>query len=304
MTTHRIRAYVLLLIVAVVWGIAGPIIKFTLGAIEPLPFLTYRFGLSAAVAILAIIIDGAHIPRSKETFLRILLYGFLVSTVALGLLFSGLNKTTVLDMTLITAVGPLLIALAGVALLNEHVTKRERIGMGIAFSGSLITILSPLINDGIDLTKLSGNFLIILYLLANTVSVIMMKKLVRKDIRPITLANYSFIVGFLTMMPITLLTYGGGNLIQSIKGLTLPYHLAIVYMALISGNLGYTLWARAQKTIEVGEAAVFAYLYPIFSAPLAVLWLKESITPTFIVGAALIASGVIIAEYKKQRPIA
>ncbi|PJA42810.1 EamA family transporter, partial [Candidatus Woesebacteria bacterium CG_4_9_14_3_um_filter_39_10] len=44
MNPHRLKAYILLLIVAVIWGIAGPVIKFTLGGFPPLLFLTYRFG--------------------------------------------------------------------------------------------------------------------------------------------------------------------------------------------------------------------------------------------------------------------
>ena len=56
-----------------------------------------------------------------------------------------------------------------------------------------------------------------------------------------------------------------------------------------------------QKSIEIGEASLFAYLYPLFSTPLAVVWLGEKITPMFIVGAVVITIGVVIAEIKKRR---
>lgn len=72
-------------------------------------------------------------------------------------------------------------------------------------------------------------------------------------------------------------------------------------MALLSGSLAYFLFNKAQKTIEIGEASLFAYLYPIFSTPLAVLWLGEKITPIFMVGAIIIALGVFVAEVKKNR---
>ncbi|HEB14007.1 MAG TPA: EamA family transporter, partial [candidate division WWE3 bacterium] len=49
------------------------------------------------------------------------------------------------------------------------------------------------------------------------------------------------------------------------------------------------------------EAALFLYLEPVFAAPLAYLWLGESITPTFIIGAAVIAAGVILTEYRPPR---
>jgi drug/metabolite transporter (DMT)-like permease len=298
MKLHRLKAYFYLVLVAVIWGIASPVIKHTLQGISSLPFLTYRFALSSAVAIPTFLLAGIHIPKLKETLPYVLLYGFLVSTVALGLLFLGLEKTTVLDMTLITAVGPLLIALAGVVFLKEHITSREKVGMALAFSGSFVMLMEPLFNNGANLSRLSGNILVILYLLINTLAVVIVKKLLRSQVSPLTLTNTSFMVGFLTMLPITLVAYGGKNLIETITQLELPFHLGVIYMALISGNLAYVLWVKAQKTIEISEAALFAYLYPIFSTPLAVLWLKESITPIFIIGAFLIATGVVIAEYK------
>lgn len=300
MKLHRLRAYFYLVLVAAVWGVASPIIKFTLGGIDPLLFLTYRFALSSIAAVVIFLITGFHIPKPRKNLPYVLFYGFLVSTVALGLLFSGLNKTTVLDMTLITAVGPLLIALAGVVFLKEHITSREKVGMALAFSGSFAMLIEPLFNNGINLTQLSGNVLVILYLLVNTLAVVIIKKLLRNRINPLTLTNTSFIVGFLTITPVALVTYGGTNLLKTITQLQFPFHLGVIYMALISGNLAYTLWVKAQKTIEVSEAALFAYLYPIFSTPLAVLWLKENITSTFIIGALLITTGVIIAEYRPK----
>jgi drug/metabolite transporter (DMT)-like permease len=80
----------------------------------------------------------------------------------------------------------------------------------------------------------------------------------------------------------------------------LQYHAGVWYMAILSGTLAYFLYVRGQKSIEVSEAALFNYLQPIFSIPLAVFWLQESLTPTFVIGAIIIACGVIIAEYKKK----
>ncbi|MEJ2441574.1 MAG: DMT family transporter, partial [Patescibacteria group bacterium] len=213
MKLHRLKAYFYLVLVAVIWGIASPVIKHTLQGISSLPFLTYRFALSSAVAIPTFLLAGIHIPKLKETLPYVLLYGFLVSTVALGLLFLGLEKTTVLDMTLITAVGPLLIALAGVVFLKEHITSREKVGMALAFSGSFVMLMEPLFNNGANLSRLSGNILVILYLLINTLAVVIVKKLLRSQVSPLTLTNTSFMVGFLTMLPITLVAYGGKNLI-------------------------------------------------------------------------------------------
>ena len=301
MNPARARAYIQLLIVAVIWGVAGPIIKYTLGGFDSLTFLTYRFGLSSIVALIVFFIMKVHLPRDRETFWKLIGYGFLTSTVSLGFLFFGLENTTVLDMSLISLANPLLVTIAGVMFLSEHVTKKEKIGMGIALAGTLLTIIEPLIANGNGTLRLSGNILIIGYLIATAWSAVLAKEILRHGVSPLTMTNVSFIVGFLSFLPFVLLSSPIGHTLSAIRSTPISYHIGVLYMAFLSGSLAYYLGNKAQKTIEIGEAAVFSYLFPLFSTPLAVIWLGEKITPMFVVGAVIIAFGVFLAEWKKSR---
>lgn len=297
--TPRIKSYILFLIVAIIWGIAGPVIKFTLGGLSPIAFLTYRFAISGLVSLFLSIIFGFRIPKEPKLFWFLLLYAFLTSTVSLGLLFLGFEKTTAIDATLIGAVYPIFVAVAGVIFLKEHITLREKIGIGIAFSGTAVTILEPILKMTDGLTGLTGNLLILASVFLGVATAIMAKVLLRDKINPATVTNASFMVGLLTTIPIALFFDTPASLITQIREAPFPYHLGVLFMALLSGNLAYWLWHRAQKTIEIGEGGLFAYLYPLISTPLAVFWLGEKITLPFIIGAGVIAVGVIIAEFKK-----
>ncbi len=301
MTSYRIKAYTYLILVAIIWGVATPVIKFTLGGIGPLPFLTYRFAISTILAVLYLIIFKPNLRAIKNNLFMVLIYGFVVNTVALGILFYGMNNTTVLDTALISTIAPLAIALAGYIFLKEHITKRERVGISIAMMGTLFVVLAPLLLNGTNGFRLSGNILIFVYIVISAGAAVLSKKLMRKKVDPLTLTNISFIVGFVTILPITIFLLGVEGLTESITSLTPNYHLGVWYMALFSGTLAYTFWLKGQKTIEISEAGVFSYLTPIFAVPLGVLWLGESITTIFILGSMLITTGVIIAEYKKRR---
>ncbi|KKU09296.1 MAG: hypothetical protein UX13_C0044G0005 [Candidatus Woesebacteria bacterium GW2011_GWB1_45_5] len=299
MNPARNRAYLNLLIVTAIWGVAGPIIKYTLGGFDSLTFLVYRFGLSSMLALVTFAVMRPHFPKDKKVFWNLIAYGFLTSTVSLGFLFFGLENTTVLDMSLITLANPLLIIIAGVMFLNERVTRKEKIGMTIALAGTFLTVIEPLIQNGNGALRLSGNVLILGYLIATAWSAVLAKELLRKDVSPLTMTNVSFIVGFISLLPFALII--NSRALLSIPSVPLPYHLGVFYMAFLSGSLAYWLGNKAQKTIEIGEEAIFSYLYPIFSTPLAVIWLGEKITPVFIAGAAVIALGVFIAEMKRKR---
>lgn len=285
-----------------IWGVAPVVIKLTLIGIPALSFLTYRFAISTVIAVFMLIKLRAVTKRiTLSTGTELFFHGFLGSTVALGLFFIALEKTTVLDSTLIALVGPLMIVAAGVIFLKERVNRFEKIGMGIALAGTLVTIIQPLLESGGTSNQVSGNILVALYLVVNTITAVLLKKLMNKRLSPEFIIAWSFIIGFVTIAPIAVMQTGFVNLITSIATLPLKYHLGVWFMAVLSGSLAYTFWGKGQKDIEIGEAAIFSYLYPIFSTPLAIAWLGEKITVPFIVGAGLILTGVALAEYRKRR---
>lgn len=301
MNPHRLRAYIELLIVSIIWGAAAVVIKFTLSYFSPSVFLTYRFFLSSVVALIFFAFTGFKLPKSPKLLLTIFIYGFLSSTVTLGLLFLGTDMTTSIDANLLSATAPITIVIAGALFLKEKVTSREKIGISIAFLGTLITVLEPIFRNHNGSAGIEGNLLVLASVLVATVTAIMAKVLMRDNVEPIPLVNFTFIIGFLTMLPIVLAGSSPSGLISDIISVPPVYHLGVIYMALLSGTLAYILWHKAEKTIEVGEVGLFAYLYPVFGLPLSVFWLGEKITTPFIIGAAVIAVGVIIAEFKKSR---
>jgi drug/metabolite transporter (DMT)-like permease len=299
--TPRLKAYLMLTVVAIVWGFATPIIKFTLEGFTPTNFLAYRFFISTLLAIFIFIISGVHLPKKLNTLLLLLLNGFLNSSVALGLLFFGIKNTTILETGLITLTSPLLISTAGVLFLHEHVTRREKIGMAIAMIGTIFTIVEPLILNGHNSIRLSGNILVFGYVVSTLVTTIIGKKILKDGANPMTMVNISFIIGFLTFGLVALKSNTLLELVNTIISTDIKYHLGVLYMAIVSGTFAFYLNNKAQKTIEIGEQSLFSYLTPIFSLPLAVLWLGEKVTPTFIIGTIVIVIGVGIAEFKKKR---
>ena len=126
----------------------------------------------------------------------------------------------------------------------------------------------------------------------------MTKKLLRNSVDPMTMVNFSFIIGFLSFLPVAIIT--SKSEIEQLISMPISFHAGVWYMAIVSGTLAFYLSSKAQKSIEIGEASVFSYLNPIFTFPLAVLWLGEKITPTVIVGGVIIAIGVLIPEIKKN----
>jgi len=302
MSSKRAKAYTYLLLVALFWGVASPVIKFTLGGIDPLPFISYRLAISSTISIIFFarkILHGKKFHQLKKHFPLALLYGFFAVPLALGILFMGLDNSTVLDLTLISVIGPMIVTAGGALFFREHITKREKIGISVVLIGVLINSFYPIFKS--EGARLTGNVLLLIYLFADSSSVLIAKKASKYGINPSNLTNLAFIVGALTIIPITGFTYGWDELINEVVTLPFKYHLGVWYMAIISGTLSYYLFIRGNKSIEVSEGVLFNYLQPIFTVPLAIFWLGEDLTLNFVIGALFIVVGLVVAESKRRR---
>ncbi len=303
MSQKRLRAYFYLLVASIIWGVAGPVVKYTLFSLPPLIFLTYRFAISTVLAIPLLFIRRPKLPSSAKLIWFIILISFLTSTVRLGLLFFGFEKTTSLSGNLLSALSPLAVVFAGALFLHERVTRLEKIGIAIAFIGTVISVVEPVLSaeHQVLTTTIQGNVLVLTSLIFDVIATILIKIALRKTIDPLSLTLIMFIVGFATIVPVTLYLTSPTNVIATIVHAPLSAHLGVWYMAFLSGLLAYTLDFKGLKTIEVGEASVFTYLSPIWGVPISLLLLNETVSGPFILGAIIIFVGVVIAEYKRTK---
>lgn len=301
MSKQRLTAYAMLIATSVIWGFASPVIKFTLTDFPPLVFLTYRFLLTSLVMLPLFVLLDDKMPKVKpRNWLMIITAGLLGSSVNLGLLFWGIDNTTAISASVIAATSPIFVVLAGAFFLREKVKPVEAAGLVIAFIGSLVITISPSITKGGE--TVFGNLLIILGNVSWVGYVIITKKILQNNISPLFLATSSFLLGFLSLLPFSIVEHGSlAGLTSFIADQPLSAHLGVIYMALFSGALAYWLYQEGQKRIEASEATIFSFLHPIFAIPLALLWLGEKIKIPFVVGAAIIVFGVAIAEWKKKR---
>ncbi|KKR11962.1 MAG: hypothetical protein UT39_C0001G0017 [Candidatus Woesebacteria bacterium GW2011_GWA1_39_21] len=301
MSKDRLKSYTLLLVVAAIWGIAGPVIKYTLPNFPPMVFLTYRFFISTLLMLPIVWVFKPKFLYSKREIVMLTAAGLLGSTLNLGLLFLGIEKTTVLDAIIIGNTAPIFVVIGGMYFLKEKISKKELAGIIVTFFGTLIIVVQPLFEGNLfNSQAIVGNLLIVAANIAWVFYVIITKTELKHRVDNLTMTTFTFLIGFLTSLPFALLqTKGAVNLLLMVSAAPLLSHLGVWYMAVLSGSLAYFLYQEGQRKIEASEATLFGYLSPLFAAPLAIFWLKETLSVPFIIGTAVVTIGVFIAEYKK-----
>lgn len=292
----------MLLIVSLIWGAASPVVKHTLTWFDPWLFLTYRFFISTIIAIPYLYVTQTPFPKKPSDRLLLLGTSIISAPLSLFLFFEALSKTSALSGSLITAAGPLFLVLGGVLFFHDRIRKNEKIGIAITILGTLLIVVGPIIlNSQMDtLGKLEGNALMLLAVMTDIVGALLSKEAMKKGINPTLVAQFQFIVGFVLFMPLLLFWQSPETIITTLLNAPKEAHLGTLFMAIFSGTIAYTLRNIAIKTIEVSESALFQYLQPLWAAILAVLWLGEPITRSYVLGGAIIAIGVLIAEYKRK----
>ncbi len=298
-------AIIAILAVTAIWGLAGPVIVWTLQHIPPFTFLFLRF-LIASVVILPFALKAKFWREINRQNLPTLLgLSLLSTTVGLGLLFYGYQFTTALDGSLIALLAPLLIIAGGAFFLKEEITTLEKIGLLVAFAGSIVTLIQPLLEKGIAGEKAAlGNFLILLYHISWATYALWNKR-IGKKFSTLTMTAVPIFIS----VPIFALLAGFENQnfqfsifnVQSIFNSQFTSALpGILYMSLLSYIVAYYLYEWSVRRIEVSEAALFGYLQPIFAFPAAYLLLGEVPTRYFLLGASLIGIGVFLTECRKK----
>ena len=299
--TKRIKSYLLLLTTALIWGIASPVIKYTLSYIQPFSFLFWRFLITSFVflPIFFVYKKKKSIKLSFKQILKLANLGFLGTTLSLSLLFIGYKFTTAIDGSLIYSIAPIIVIIGGAMFLKEEVTKLEKWGALIAFLGSIVTVIQPALEGKALASKnISGNILVLISAISWAAYCLLMRKSEAKEkTDPLILTAISFFAGFITIIPFFIFESGFSVLSFKFSANALP---GILYMSIFSSVIAYFTYNLGYSLIEASEAAIFDYLKPIFAAPLAVLWLGEKITLPFLAGAVLIALGVFLTEYKKK----
>lgn len=289
LSKSRTQAYTFLLLNTFLWGLAPPIIKHALNFTTPATFLFYRYLIASLIFFPVFLLHRSRLsPHRPRLNLRWLITLALLGTpLTLLPLYYGLQATTSIEATILESSSPIFIVLGSLVLLRETLKRREWLGLAIAISGTLLLALEPVFS-GHALTSLSvkGNLLVIVSDLIWATFLIYSKKI---HLDPITLTFTSFVVSipfFLTMLAVD----GGGLTLAS------PAVPGVLYMAIGGSIIAFWAYQEGQKLIEASEAAIFTYLKPIFTIPLAILWLKEPFTPITILASTIIITGVYLSE--------
>lgn len=301
--SSRLKAYLALLTMAVIWGIALPIVKPSLNFVSPYQFLYLRYLIATPLLLPVLIYYLLKLKPALKTVAKIALLEFFEIVVSLPILYQGLKMTSALEASLIGAAGPIFVVLGGIIFLHEREEKREWQGLALSFLGTVILVVEPFLtgrNNHLGFS-FTGNLLILVHNLTYVIYTLTAKVWYR-SLPKILVSAISYPVAFVGFF---LILYFSGQSFSPQLLTTPSVALAAGYMAVFGSIVAWTLFLYGQNLIEASEASLFTYLQGIVAIPAAVIWLNEKPSWPMLPAIALITAGVCLAEarFRKKKKL-
>lgn len=199
----------------------------------------------------------------------------------------GLSMTSVAHGSVICALAPLMVLLGATLLGMERFTAGKLGGMLAAAAGVAVLQIGRH-HSGATIT---GD----LIMLASQVvfaGFTVLSKRVAAQFGTVTLNSFAFMSGALVLLPVALWDIASVDVVH----VSAAAWTGIVYMALFPSIAGYLIYTYALRYLAASRVSSISYLQPVVATFLAILFLGEKPGVAFAGGAALVMSGVWVAE--------
>jgi drug/metabolite transporter (DMT)-like permease len=265
----------------ILWASAFAGIRVALQSFSPQSIALLRYLIASLVLIIYALITHMPLPKKQDLPLIALLgfLGFAVYNVALN---AGESEIPAGTASFIISFDPIFMALLAFLIQKERLTKWGWGGILLSFGG--VTIIS--FTQGSGFTFTTSALLVLLAAFSKSLYSIGQRQLL-KTYGPLNFVTYAIWAGTLFLLVFT------PGLITDLKQADLQPTLAVIYMGILPGALGYLAWSTVLSRLPSSVAGSFLYLVPLFTVLIAWVWLGEIPHITSLLGGLLILAGTI-----------
>jgi drug/metabolite transporter (DMT)-like permease len=278
----------------------GGAVVATRVAVEDVPPLTLallRFGQGGFILIAVLWLVRRDLLRVARGDLRLFaLLGALLYAVFPLLFNTSLKLTTASRGAVVLATMPLWSALLGRFGGRESLAPRQLVGVGL----SIVGVAGVFVESATGFTgggrAMTGNALMIVAALFGALYGVLAKPLLRRS-PAVSVTGYGMAIGAALLLPAAIVEGFPGNL----SGLPVETWLLILFLGIFGGAAGYWLITFSLARLTPTQAVAYINVNPLVATALGALFLDERLTAAFVAGFALVAAGLVLANWPASR---
>mgnify|MGYP003322583085 FL=1 len=276
----------LALIVPITWGFGYALTKIGMDQFTPLLLMSLRFGIAGLILV--------WFTKPPWGYMReLFIIALIGSTIQYGFTYYGLKGIDVSTASILVQLEGPILALLSALILKERLGWPRALGMGLAFTGVIVIVGEPRLNDSLDSVAL-----VITGAVFWAIAQIMISRL--KSLSGITILAWVAIIATPQMLLISLLIEEGQW--ESIKTANLVDWSIVFYLSFIMTVIGYSVWYHLLRICDVSKISPFLMLLPVTSIIAGIVLLNEQFTLAMGIGGLLVMTGVASTLIKWRWP--
>jgi drug/metabolite transporter (DMT)-like permease len=278
------------------WSSGTVLVRGLRESVPPMGMTFWRSVVAVlVVAPLALPAIRSQWPLVRQNGLRLAMAGLTGVALFPVVLFVAIHRTEALNVGLISASEPLVIALTAWAALGQRVTWGQVVGFLVGGLGVALIAARGRVGDLAALSFGVGDAFVIASLYVWAVYVVLVQRVPKTIASPLVLMVL-FGWGAVFGLPFALLEARAQPFAPTPAAL-----LVVGYSAVFGALIAFGCWNFGSRVLGPGRAGYFLYVIPLFTTALSVGALGEPLHAYHGVGAAAIAAGLVLATVPLPR---
>jgi drug/metabolite transporter (DMT)-like permease len=290
----RLAAILQALLVTFLWSTSWVLIRWGLEELPALTFAGTRYAVAGLLLALAALSRGdwrALLARlAPAAWVRLLALGVVYYTLTQGALFIALGHVPAVTLSLFLSFTPALVALLGIPLLGENLSRLQWIGIGTYLLGTAIYFLplsAPLRGVGLAAALVT--------LGANSAAGLLGRGVMRdSELPPLLVTAVSMGIGSILLLAV-------GVAIEPLPTFSWRGWAIVLWLAVVNTAVAFTLWNHTLRRLAAVESAAINNTMMVQIAILAWIFLGESLGAREIGGLALALGGILVVQLAPLR---
>lgn len=289
LSSKRNKAILQALFVTLLWSGSWVFIKLTINEIPPLTFAGLRYFIAFVVLLPGLIKKREKVQKlTKQEWGALLLLGLVYYTFTQGGQILSLKHLDAITLSLMLNFTAPLVALIGLLVLHEPVSKLQWGGIALFLLGVLV-YFSP--DTSGPITSL-GLALGVFTVLANAVAAVLGRRVNRdQSLDPLIVTGISMGFGAVLLL-------SSGISVEGFPSLNGRTWLLLIVLAVVNTAFAFWLWNKSLQVLTAMESSVINNTMLIQISILAWLFLGEKLTWIGVVGLAMAAVGTLLVNIK------
>ena len=276
-------------------GAAVGATRFIAGQLDPLAIGAFRFGIGVLLLAPLTLRAGNRWP-ARADWLRTIGLGLLFFALFPVLFNASLQFTTAARGALALSTLPLLTMAVAALSRVEMLTRRKTFGVLLAMAGVAFALLAGLGTAPAGAWR--GDALMVAAALCMALYSVWSRPVIRRS-GPISFTVAAMGVGAVSVLAICLAT----GRFEPVTRFHTPQWLALAYLAVFGGAVGFFLWSFALAHTTPTRVAIAVTVNPVAAGLVGAALLGEPIGWNLVIGLIAVFAGIWIASFETKPKI-